>query len=501
MVVAIGGFGSLFQLPVGLFEEFLRLRRVALHIPLVGLLCGCDLVVGLIGEPLGRREVGVPFRIHIPHWWALGDHHAACHNPDSGQAGKDGSAKIHNLLPPRKQYRDSCHIRNQILNKYCKNVTWRLAAFTIVRWRAAVRAVRARLAAMTIPTEPIGSIPRPPELLRAVREHIAGRISFRRLDQAYDAAIRDTIERFEATGSPVITDGEQRKSSFATYPLEGLKSLAGNGVVIPFKDGHMRQLPRLTQGPFHYGKYAGEYVERAKPFAKRPLKQAVISASALSLIYPASGIEWYPRQRFIDDLVDEAAADITSALSAGAEVVQIDFTEGRLSLKLDPSGGLLKSFVELNNRVLDRFSPVERARIGVHVCPGGDHDSTHSADVDYAGLLPALFDTHAGRFYLQLSSEADRPRVLKQIAGLLGPGQLVFVGVTDPISKRIETPQDVCERVLEAAKFLPLNRLGTTDDCGFSPFADDDSTARDVAFAKIQARVEGTALAAALLGI
>jgi 5-methyltetrahydropteroyltriglutamate--homocysteine methyltransferase len=354
---------------------------------------------------------------------------------------------------------------------------------------------------MTIPTEPIGSIPRPPELLRAMRDHAAGRISSVTLDEAYNGAVRDTLERFEATGSPVISDGEQRKSSFATYPLEGLDSLAGDGVVIPFEDGHTRQLPRLTRGPFRYGRYAGEYVRRAKPFARRPLKQAVISASALSLLYPAAGIESYPREQFIEDLIAEAAADIASAFTAGAETVQIDFTEGRLSLKLDPSGGLLKSFVELNNRVLDRFRATERARIGVHVCPGGDRDSTHSADVDYAGLLPALFATHAGRFYLQLASEPDRPRVLKQIAELLGQDQRVFVGVIDPISTRIETAAEVRDRVLEAAEFLPLDRLGTTDDCGFSPFADDESTAREVAFAKIRARVEGTRLAAEKLGV
>ncbi len=354
---------------------------------------------------------------------------------------------------------------------------------------------------MTIPTEPIGSIPRPKELLLALRQLASGRITAETLDKEYDAAVRDTIRRFEATGSPVITDGEQRKSSFATYPLEGFHALAGNGVLIPFKDGHTRQLPRLTEGPFHYGRYAGDYVRRAKPYAKRPLKQAVISASALSLLYPAAALEKYSRRRFLDDLVEEAAADIGSAFDAGAEIVQIDFTEGRLSLKLDPSGGLLKNFVELNNRVLDRFDAPERARIGVHVCPGGDQDSTHSADVDYAGLLPALFATHAGRFYLQLASEADRPRVLKLIAELMSGEHKVFVGVTDPICSRVETPEEVCERVLEAAKFLPLDRLGTTDDCGFSPFADDESTARDVAFAKIRARVEGTAMAAARLGV
>jgi 5-methyltetrahydropteroyltriglutamate--homocysteine methyltransferase len=299
----------------------------------------------------------------------------------------------------------------------------------------------------------------------------------------------------------VVTDGEQRKSSFVTYPLEGLHSLAGDGVVIPFKDGHMRQLPRLTQGSFRYGKFVGDYVRHAKRYATRPLKQAVISASALSLLYPPSGIEWYPRQKFLEDLVDQSVADIMSAFSAGAEMVQIDFTEGRLSLKIDPSGGMLKSFVDLNNRVLERFSAEDRARIGIHVCPGGDHDSTHSADVDYRGLLPALFETHVGRFYLQLASETDRPQVLRQLAGLRKPDQVVFVGVIDPICPRVETPEDVCKRVVEAAKYLPLDRLGTTDDCGFSPFADDDSTARDVAFAKIRARVEGTAMAGRTLGV
>jgi 5-methyltetrahydropteroyltriglutamate--homocysteine methyltransferase len=354
---------------------------------------------------------------------------------------------------------------------------------------------------MTLPTEPIGSIPRSLELLAAMQGHGAGSVSAEALEKAFEDAVRDTVQRFEATGSPVITDGEQRKSSFATYPLEGIAGLAGDGVVIPFKDGHTRQLPRLTEGPFRYGKYAGEYVQRAKPLAKRPLKQAVISASALSLLYPANGIKGYPRDQFIEDLIGEATADIVSAFLAGADSVQIDFTEGRLSLKLDPSGGLLKSFVDLNNRVLGRFSAEERARIGVHVCPGGDHDSTHSADVDYAGFLPTLFGMNLGRFYLQMASEADRPSVLRRVAELLPKGKTVFVGVIDPISAKIETPEEVRDRIFEAAAIVPLDQLGTTDDCGFSPFADDTSTARDLAFKKIGARIEGTAMAAQHLGI
>ena len=354
---------------------------------------------------------------------------------------------------------------------------------------------------MPLPTEPIGSVPRPAKLLGAMQRHAAGKISAEELHAAEEEALRDTIARFEETGSPVITDGEQTKPSFATYSLAGIKNLAADGVTIPFADGHTRQLPRLTAGPFRYGVRAVSYLTAAKRHATKPVKQAVISASALSLLYPQGGIAGYSQEAFLKDLLNEAERDIRQCLEAEAACVQIDFTEGRLSLKLDPSGGLLGSFVQLNNRVLERFSPEERKQIGVHTCPGGDRDSTHSADVDYARLLPALFGLKAGRFYIQLASERDRKQVLDVIAKLIPRDRMVFVGVIDPINPRVETPSEVCDRVLEAARAIPLGSLGTTDDCGFSPFADDTSTSRDTAFAKIRSRVEGTRMASKELGV
>jgi methionine synthase II (cobalamin-independent) len=98
-------------------------------------------------------------------------------------------------------------------------------------------------------------------------------------------------------------------------------------------------------------------------------------------------------------------------------------------------------------------------------------------------------------------STGDRRRVLDAARTLLKPGVKLFVGVTDPISRRVETAEEVRDRVLEAAEFIPLESLGTTDDCGFSPFADDTSTSRETAFAKIRSRVEGTALASQKLGV
>src|SRR5262249_25110515 len=318
-----------------------------------------------------------------------------------------------------------------------------------------------------------GSIPRSAQLIEAGHEVAAGLITEGDYARLTDAAVRQTIDQFEATGSPVITDGEQGKPSFATYPLVGLARLAPDRAVIPFADGHTRQLPRLTAGPFRYAQHADGYLELALRYAHVPVKQAVIAASALSLLYPADGIDSYPREAFLADLVREAAADIRGALNRGAHSAQIDFTEGRLAVKLDPSRQLLRSFVGLNNQVLAGFSPPERERIGVHTCPGGDQDSTHSADVDYAALLPGLFSLNAGTFYIQLASEPDRPRVLRAIAEHARPGQRIFVGVIDPIDPRIETAEQVRDRVLEAAEYLGPARLGTCDDCGFAPFGDE----------------------------
>lgn len=272
-------------------------------------------------------------------------------------------------------------------------------------------------------------------------------------------------------------------------------------MVIPFDDGHERQLPVITEGPFRYQNLAGGYVERALRFTDRPIKQAVISASAMGLLYPQAGLDGYSQEQFTADLINQATADIRSCFDAGADSVQVDFTEARLALKLDPSGGLLQSFIDLNNSVFARFSPEERLRIGVHTCPGGDHDSTHSADIAYTALIPQFMTLDVGRFFMQMASESDPGVALAEVAKHLKADQRVYVGVIDVINEEVESVQTVRDRVLAAAEHIPADQLGTTDDCGYSPFSDDVATSRDTAFAKIAARVEGTQAAAEELGL
>jgi methionine synthase II (cobalamin-independent) len=380
---------------------------------------------------------------------------------------------------------------------------------------------------MPIPTEPVGSLPRPARLQAAYADYDAGKITKEQLTREQDAACLDSIERMEATGSPIVSDGEQRMSSFATYPLTD--TLAGTGLAdnlaadgqyfAIFADGHHRQLPRLTGGPFKYKTYAAEFTAKAAKMTSKPLKQAVIAPSMLSLLYPLDGkVEGYSREEFLQDLCDECERDIRTAFAAGAKRVSIDFTEGRLACRNDPKNpwtgrAMLGHFIELNNRVIDRFTPDERKDIGIHTCPGGDCDSTHSADVDYAELLPSMFRMNAGYFLIQLSSEKEKKRVYKLLgqhsrADANGVAQVCFIGVTNPQDPRVETPQEICDELLLASKYIPKGRLGSTDDCGFSPFSIDvkpkhgsPDVARDIAFQKIKSRVEGTRMASDRLGI
>lgn len=378
-----------------------------------------------------------------------------------------------------------------------------------------------------IPTEPVGSLPRPSTLQAAYAAYDAGQITKDQLEVEQDASARDSIERAEAAGAPIVSDGEQRWSSFATYPITD--TLAGTGLAdnlgpggqffAIFADGHGRQLPKLTGGPFRYKTFAAETLKKSIGYATKPMKQAVIAPSMLALLYPlVDEVAGYSREDFEADIVNECEKDIRQAFAAGAVRVSIDFTEGRLSTRKDPrnpwtGAGLLPHFIELNNRVLERFTPEERVNIGIHTCPGGDRDSVHSADVPYNDLLPSMFQMNAGYFLIQLASERDKDPVYKSIGEHLrsdanGVAQMAYIGVINPGNPRVESPQEVSDALVRASNFIPKERLGATDDCGFSPFSIDEKPnhgspdyARDVAFQKIKNRVEGARSAAEKLGI
>src|ERR1700735_1409518 len=190
-----------------------------------------------------------------------------------------------------------------------------------------------------IPTEPVGSLPRPSRLQEAYGRYDAGEIARDQLEAEEDRAGRDPIGGAEEPGEPIISDGEQRWSSFAPYAITD--TLAGTGLAdhlagsggqyfAIFADGHNRQLPRLTSGPFRYKTYAADTLKKSIAMAHTPMKQAVIAPSMLALLYPLDEeIPGYTREQFEADLIDECEKDIRQAFAAGAARGSGGFTEGR----------------------------------------------------------------------------------------------------------------------------------------------------------------------------
>jgi len=352
-----------------------------------------------------------------------------------------------------------------------------------------------------IPTEQIGSIPRSKELIDTYKKYKNGEINYSTLNDLAEKETIQVMKDLENLGSPVISDGEQRKfDGFAHYCLHNSPCYDSKGFDVYFSDGHKRVFaPHLKIPPFKYEQTADEFLSFAIKHTKLPVKQAVISPSMLSLVYPPNGLDNYTHEEFINDLTNQHVAEIRKCLELGAHKVQIDFTEARLSLKLDPSGELLESFVVLINKCLSYFTAEEIQKIGIHTCPGADMDTTHSQDVEYKYLLPTLFKINAGNFYVAVRGENDITKTLRLLAHVIKPFQRVFIGVTNPNSEVLETPEEVRDLILESAKFIPVEQLGTTDDCGFSPFADDDGTRRQLAYDKISARLAGTKLAENIL--
>ena len=314
---------------------------------------------------------------------------------------------------------------------------------------------------MPIPTELVGSLPRPMKLQEAYADYDEGKITCEDLRREQDAAAEDSIQRLEATGEPIVTDGEQRESSFATYSITdtlagtGLAdNLAGDGQFFAiFDDGHHRQLPRLTGGPFQYKTFASEFVGKNTAIASKPVKQAVIAPSMLMLLYPLEGeIDGYSREQFLDDLCDEVEKDIRRCFDAGAVRVSIDFTEGRLANKNDsrnPWTGkdMLQEFIDLNNRVIDRFS-----RRGARRTSASTRARAATATRCTPRTCPTrsccrkMFDLNAGYFLIQCASEEDKEKVY-QLCGKYsredanGVPQVCFMGVINPLTPEVETPE------------------------------------------------------------
>ena len=271
----------------------------------------------------------------------------------------------------------------------------------------------------------------------------------------------DTLARFEATGSPVVTDGEQRKPSFATYPVAGLDDpRAGRRRRSPSRTATPASCRVLTDGPVPLPDVRRPYLAAAQAPCDAPGQAGRdLGVGAQPALpgrrhrrLPARGVPRRPRRRGggrHPRLRSTRARTASRSTSPRA----------RLSLKLDPSGGLLDDFVDLNNRVLERFTAEERAADRRPHLPRRRPRLDPQRRRRLRGPAAGAVRLERRRTSTSQLAERARPRAraARSSREHLRPGQRVFVGVTDPIDPRVETPEQVRDRVLEAAQHIPVD--------------------------------------------
>ena len=276
--------------------------------------------------------------------------------------------------------------------------------------------------------------PRPATLQEAYADYDAGKIEQGRLSRrSRTPRSRTRSSAYEATGSPIISDGEQRWSSLRDLPdhrharrhrAGADASAAGGQFFAIFADGHGRQLPQLDRRavPLHH--LRGRHADEVDRLRDRPMKQAVIAPSMLALLYPLKDpVDGYPRGRVRGRRWSTSARRTSARRSPpGAARVSVDFTEGRLATRDDPRNPWTgrRTAAALHRADQPRDGPLHAPRsganIGVHTCPGGDRDSVHSADVPYNEPAAGRCSTiNAGYFLIQLASERDKDPVYESI--------------------------------------------------------------------------------------
>lgn len=375
------------------------------------------------------------------------------------------------------------------------------------------------------PVTTVGSWPRPEELIRAQRAVQAGRGDLGTLKELADAAVRDWIAIQEEIGIDIVTDGEQRRDNFYSFVCEKLAgvrlmSLAEMLDVVEDRVGFERLLQSLDvpaysiRNPTCVGKIerriplAVDELQFVRQHTDKPVKVPLPGPYLLTRAMWVKEItrEFYDsKEALAEDVVAVLQAELLELADAGAAFIQLDepvltevafnpggtrtFMCAALASRADPAEEL-EWAVSLINRTLEPLRMrKERPRLGLHVCRG-------NWSVNEATLLRGAY--HPLAPYLarltvdQLVLEFATPRA-GELASLFTAADLseteLGLGVVNPRTTDIESPEKIVARVQEALSFLNPERIFLNPDCGFATFASRPMNVIEVAQGKLKSMV------------
>ncbi|MBL8848329.1 MAG: hypothetical protein JNG89_01535 [Planctomycetaceae bacterium] len=377
----------------------------------------------------------------------------------------------------------------------------------------------------------IGSWPRSPNVLAALPQYLSGRISDAHFHAIADLAVADVIAAQERAGVHVVTDGEQRRDSYASFIGNHLENCQLVPIVdllsyVDEPDRFREELKALdvpaesVRHPAVFGKLARRTpivvpeLQFAQSRTARPIKVALPGPYLLTRtmwLECVADKAYDTREALADDIVLALRGELRDLLAAGAAIVQFDepvltevvfgaprqsrsFMCGALSERREPTEEL-RFAAGLINRVVDGFP---RDRTAVHVCRGNwSRDESVALSGDYRPLVPTLCELNVGHLFLELcTSRAGELDSLRQLPEDVRIG----VGVVNQKLDRVETVNEIVVRGEAAIAVFGAKRVLLNPDCGFATFADRPIASAAVAEQKLAAIVQASRQLRALHG-
>jgi 5-methyltetrahydropteroyltriglutamate--homocysteine methyltransferase len=342
---------------------------------------------------------------------------------------------------------------------------------------------------MTIRSDVVGSLLRPAYLVEARAAREAGRLApdeFKRLE---DRAVDEAVALQEAAGLDVVSDGELRRYAFFGHLVDAVEGFDKfGGWAIPFRDEHGDELvfkrPVVVEKLRWRRSMCAEEFVYLRARAARPastvdghgpprVKVTLISTQQAAAYYdPERSAGAYPtRDAYLADIVDLTRREIDELVRLGCRYVQIDAPQ--YAALLDPTmrdgykkrgsdpDALIDACIEMDNAVIGHHPGVT---FGLHICRG-NNQSKFYASGDYGPIARVFGKSRFQRFLLEYDD--DRSGGFEPLAAM-PPDREVVLGLVTTKKPRLESVDELRRRIEEASKYVPLDRLALSPQCGFA---------------------------------
>ena len=367
----------------------------------------------------------------------------------------------------------------------------------------------------------IGSWPRPRWMLQAVHDRLEGRLDEADFQATADDAVRLSVGAQLRAGADVLTDGEQRRDSYASFvgglldncqliPLSDLTAMVDDPVEFEQELRALDVPAAEVRHPVVFGSLGRSRplsvheADFVKTFLDRPVKVALPGPYLLTRTMWMDCLTDLPydnREELAEDVVRVLREELHYLLASGVSLVQFDepvlsevvfgassqnrtFMCGALSEKLEPGPEL-----DFASSLLDQVvHGLPADRLGLHVCRGNwTKDESAALAGDYRPLLGTLMRAEVGTLFLELCTErAGEADVLAEIPD----DKRIAVGVVNQKLDAVEPVEDIRRRIERAVNLFGEERVLLTPDCGFATFADNPVSSAEVAEAKLRAMVQ-----------